>query len=84
MELALFRRQNLITKQELQSLQQITSIIPTARPILMTHKNPLKVRLMVSTVGLVFYKISKLVSKELKTLLSQGKSHILKIQRKIC
>ncbi|XP_057305306.1 uncharacterized protein LOC130642235 [Hydractinia symbiolongicarpus] len=47
-----------------------------ARPSLKTHKNPLKVRLIINTQGSVFYKIAKFVSKELKYLTTSAKSYI--------
>ena len=75
-ESALLRCQNLISKQELKSLKQITPITPIARPTLKTHKSPLKVRLIIKTIDLAFYKTSTLLSNELKVLISQRKSHI--------
>ena len=38
---------------------QLTPTNLTARQTLKTHKNPLKVRLIVNTIGLAFYKILK-------------------------
>ena len=62
--------------EELNNLSQITQITPGARPTLKTHKNPLKVRLIINTKGSTFYKIAKLVSRELKPLTISGKSYI--------
>ena len=54
-ELASLRKENLITKELMKELKQITPITPRARPTLKSHKNPLKCRLIVNTRGSAFY-----------------------------
>ena len=75
-ELAILRRDNLISKEYLNSLKQITPTTPSARPTLKAHKDPLKTRLIINTRGSAFYKIAKAVSQHLRPLTTSGKSYI--------
>ena len=75
-ELATLRKENKLSVNEVKSLKQITPTTPKARPTLKAHKDPLKIRLIINTKGSAFYKIAKLVSKELKPLTTTGKSYI--------
>ena len=75
-ELALLLKKKHITTEERNELRQITPVTPKARPTLKTHKDPLKIRLIINTQGSSVYKISKRVAKELKALTTSGKSYI--------
>ena len=75
-ELAALRKEKKISKELMKKLKQITPVTPSARPTLKTHKNPLKVRLIVNTQGSAFYKIAKFVSNELKPMTVSAKSFI--------
>ena len=68
----------MISKQELKSLKQITPISAIARPTLKTQKS-IKNEIN-DTICSAFYKISKLVSKDLKTFTCQGKLYIKDVE----
>ena len=70
------QKANLITADELRELKPKTPSVPSARPTLKAHKVPLKIRLIINTQGSASYKIAKLVSRELKSLVLGGKSYI--------
>ena len=72
---------DLITKQEHSSLKPTVPKTPKARPILKTHKDPLKIRLIINTQNSPIYKIAKKISKELRPLIRSGKSYIKDTQQ---
>ena len=72
---------DLITKQEHSSLKPTVPKTPKARPILKTHKDPWKIRLIINTNNSPIYKIVKKKSKELRPLIRSGKSYIKDTQQ---
>ena len=75
-KIAELKLKDLITKQEHSSLKPNVPKTPKARTILKTHKDPLKIRLIIYTQNSPIYKIAKKISKELRPLIRSGKSYI--------
>ena len=69
-------RYKVLTIEEEKELRQKTPVTPSARSTLKSHKDPLKVRLIINTQGSAFYKRAKFVAKNVKQLTTSGKSFI--------
>ena len=70
------KESGLISEKLYKDLKLHTPKTPSARPLLKTHKNPLKIRLVTNRQNSAVYKIGKLFSNELRQITTSGKSFI--------